>query len=159
MQTTVDTNLVIGFPGMKADSGFDDVLTREAKEDVAFGKGLVEGVGAGESILPAASGFKFDGVALHTHTVELDGDEERKYEAEDAMSVLRRGRVYVVSEDAVSIGDGVFLRHTAGGLATELPGNFRTDADGGDAGELSGCRWLTTTSSTFALALLEINYI
>jgi hypothetical protein len=157
MQTSVDTYLSEAFAGMKADTNFDDVLSRKAGEDIDFGLGVVETSTEEESKLPSASGQYFDGVALHTHTKELDSSDERKYSEKDSMSVLRRGRVWVISEDAVSIGDDVYLRHTTNGSNT--PGNFRTDNDSGNAMQVKGCKWLTETSSTNELALLEIrNY-
>lgn len=75
-------------------------------------------------------------------------------ELEEA-TVLRRGRVWVVVEEAISIGDDVFFRHTAGGGGTEI-GAFRTDADTATADQVTQAEWLSETAGA-GVALLEIN--
>lgn len=161
MQTSVDLYLVKGMEGQKADTNFDDVLSRFASTDVPFGKGLVEGVGAGNSELPSASGQIFDGVALHTHSSSATLAGVRLYIAGEAISLLRRGRVWVKSEDVITINSiasltsPVYLRHTANG-AGKIPGNFLTTADSSKATALTNCKWLTETTVVNDIALLEI---
>jgi len=43
VQTSYPQNAPVAFPGMKADSGFDRVVSRLAEEDIPFGYGLVGG--------------------------------------------------------------------------------------------------------------------
>ncbi len=64
------------------------------------------------------------------------------YASGDVCSVLRKGRIWVVSEDAVSTHMApVFVRFTAD--ANPI-GGVRTDADGGEAVALPGSHFLGT---------------
>lgn len=95
------------------------------------------------------------GVALHTQAVEnaLSG-ESLGYSPESAVSILRRGRVYVQVEDAVVEGAQAFVRHVAG--AGEQLGAFRSDVDGSDASALPGA-YYRKSAGAGELAVLEIN--
>lgn len=57
--------------------------------------------------------------------------EDSPYDVDEVMPVLRRGRIFVRTETAVNEGDRAFARHTAPG--DETLGEFRNDADGGNA--------------------------
>ena len=155
MQSTVNQFMEKAFAGMKADIGLQDVFTRRAIESVPFGYGVVEGSEEGVSELPTATGGnKFDGVTLHTHAIE-EVSGVRQYLEHDAMSVMRKGRVWVHAETAISIGDAVYCRHTESG--TKKPGAFRNDSDSSKAFQITTARWLSETSSTDQLALLQID--
>ena len=95
------------------------------------------------------------GVALHTHAVEnaLTG-VNLGYEPQSAVSILRRGRVYVQVEDAVVEGGAVYVRHVAG--AGEQLGAFRSDADTSDAGILPGASYRSSADAG-GLAIVELN--
>lgn len=95
------------------------------------------------------------GFALHTQAVEnaLVG-ANLGYEPQSAVSVLRKGRVYVQVEDAVVAGGQVFIRHVAG--AGEQLGAARSDADGADASALPSASFMTAASAG-GLAVVEIN--
>ena len=95
------------------------------------------------------------GFALHTHAVEnaLTG-ESLGYEPQSAVSILRRGRVYVLVEDAVVAGGQVFIRHVAG--AGETLGAARSDVDGSDASALPSASFMTAASAG-GLAVVELN--
>lgn len=78
-----------------------------------------------------------------------------------AFNFLRRGRAWVAVEDAVTKGQHPFIRITAdasgpGGAARPI-GGFRSDADGGEATELTRAVWRTSQTSIGGLALVEIN--
>ena len=95
------------------------------------------------------------GFALHTHAVEnaLTGGN-LGYEPQSAVSILRRGRVYVTVEDAVLAGGQVFVRHVAG--AGEKLGDARSDADGSDASALPSASFMTAADAG-EVAIVEIN--
>lgn len=155
MQTDYN-NLEKSVEGGLADSGHHDLVTRYADAAIPFGRGLVA-VGPDKSALPSATGFMFDGVAIMKHKAQTNADNEAEYEANEAISTLRRGRVWVLAEQEVtSVDDPVYMRHTANG-GTTAPGRFRIDADTDNADEITNARWLTTTSGADELALLEIN--
>lgn len=69
-------------------------------------------------------------------------------------SVLRKGRVWVHAEQAVSPTDQVFVRYTAAG--DNVVGNVRKDADTAKAALLKGARFASITTDA-GLVLLEIN--
>lgn len=249
-QLNYNFDMVIAQRGMKADSGFDNVLSYNAEENIAFGMGLVQGVaengcqlpklnvavlsfdadfvtgndidldvngvaittvpfntdqattladlvaeldsldnisaegtGAREVTLTGAgivvlleniavtggasqangsaaysNGQGFVGVALLDHAREQTLAGVAQYDQFEAVSVMSQGRVYVYVEQAVAVGDPVYLRVNAGGDADELPGQFRMDADGGDAILLSRVRWLKGAAAD-GFAVLEINLV
>lgn len=63
------------------------------------------------------------------------------------LPVLRQGSCWVVTEDAVVANASVFFRITAPTLANEAIGRVRSDADGGDAVQLFGARFLTSAAA------------
>jgi len=69
-------------------------------------------------------------------------------------SVVRRGRIWVVTEEAIAVGDAVYFRHTSG-TGTEI-GAFRNDADTASCDQITSARWLRGCSAA-GVALLEIN--
>jgi len=76
------------------------------------------------------------------------------YVLESAMSVMRKGRIYVQTEDAVADGGSVYVRHVAG--AGETLGSVRSDADGSDADILPGAAFRKTTSAA-GISIVELN--
>jgi hypothetical protein len=69
-------------------------------------------------------------------------------------SVLRRGRIWVVVEEAIAVGDDVYFRHTTG-TGTEI-GAFRNDADTASCDQITNAEWLQGSAAA-GVALLEIN--
>lgn len=123
---------------------------------VPFGYGMAEGASVPLGVLPSATGFLFAGIAIFKAKVAPNDGTGAKYEAGEAISVARKGVIWVLAEDAVSLTSDVFLRHTLG-TATQLPGRWRTDADTANADQVTQARWLTETSGADELAQLEIN--
>jgi hypothetical protein len=76
------------------------------------------------------------------------------YSAGEVASLVRQGRVWVSSEDAVSEGGPVYVRMTATG--DESVGALRGTPDSTDCALLRGARWASTTSAA-GLALVELN--
>ena len=129
---------------------------------IPFGRGLAQGLTDSGAVLPSATGFAFQGISIarakgrprdNTVSPPVTGDAE--YKEDDAVAVLRKGRIWVVPEDAVTPASDVYVRHTAG-IAGETVGRFRTDADSAKADQVSNARWITSASAD-ALAVLEIN--
>ena len=91
----------------------------------------------------------FAGVTLldHTQTNESSG-----YAPNSTMSVLRRGRIYITTEDDISTSATVFLR--TGGTGTV--GAFRGSSDtGAIALDRSVARWVERISATQAVLEVE----
>lgn len=123
---------------------------------IPFGFGLAQSLtNAAQAVLPSATGFLFAGVAVHKQKAQQNAVEAARYEAGESVSVLKKGRIWVWSEQAVGPGDPVYLRHTANGA--NVPGQFRKDADTARADQITtGARWASITTGA-GLALLEVN--
>lgn len=134
--------------GGLVDTGFTDKITNFSDDTVPFGYGLHED-GEGKSKLPAGAGV-FRGVALHTVTVEQVAGSDLSYAPNNAIPVLRKGRVWVRAEDAVTADAQAFLRQAGGN-----EGQFRSDVDGGNAVAVNA--WFRTSAGAGELVILEVN--
>ncbi len=122
------------FPGL-LDMNFQDpdILSRFNEESarVSFGLMVRQGTAAEQLQNFSAAGQDAIGVTVHRHTekAKTTGTAEEIAASGGKADVLRKGRIWVATEEAVAIGDDVFFRHTASGGNTVI-GRFRTDADG-----------------------------
>lgn len=138
------------------------IILNEA--NVPFGVLVVEdttGLSDDRAHLPQATGDittvgKVAGIALHTQFVEqsVGGTNNLGYDPQSSMNVLRKGRAYVLVEDAVVKGGLPFVRFVA--AASEQLGAFRSDADTSDAVALPNARFVTSAGAG-ELAIVEIN--
>lgn len=147
--------------GGLGDAGHHDLVTRYADAAIPFGRGLAA-VGPDKSALPSAAGFVFDGVSVMKHKAQDNSTNQAQYDANEAISTLRKGRVWVKSETVVaSVNDPVYLKFSTADAAGGAVGQFRTDqqtlATVDHAALIANARWLTTTAVANELALLEIN--
>ena len=92
------------------------------------------------------------GVTAHSHANEVGADNLNLIDPNHAGNVLRRGTIYVEVEDAVVKGGAPFVRVVAAGA--EVLGAFRSDADAGDARQLSNARFATSADAG-GFAVLE----
>jgi hypothetical protein len=76
------------------------------------------------------------------------------YHLGDCVSLLTRGRIYVVAEQNLTSDSPVYWRFAANGLL--LPGGFRADSDGGLAIALPTARY-TLGATAGSVAIAEIN--
>ncbi len=151
------------FAGMKADTGFDDIASHLAEGAVPFGRFVSVGTDLDRQVLlPSSAGEITNkklirGVAVQSHAIEseLSGANPPQYKDKDAVSVMKKGRIAVNVEEAVTPSDAVFVRHASGGGGTNL-GEFRTDADTATAAELANAKWITSTPGA-GVAILELN--
>ena len=77
------------------------------------------------------------------------------YPAKAGVTVMRRGRMFVTTEDLSTFGGPVYIRITANGAGKLQLGACRSDADSGNAILLPGCRFIRTLAAT---GLTEIEY-
>lgn len=129
---------------------------------VPFGRGLARGGSPGLAVLPSATSFVLEGVSTNRakalpkdNTVSPPQTGTARWNEAESMTVLRRGRIWVIPEDAVTITDDVYVRHTQGSQSNQTPGRFRTDADSAKADQVTNARWLTAAGAG-ELALLEV---
>ena len=159
--TTYVREAARAFAGMLGDSFEPDILSlgNEEAVAVAFGLAVRQGTdGEKEFLLPSATGQEFAGVLVHTHSQDKPGELATTLgvDAGEVANVLRKGRIFVVVEEAIALTDSVFFRHTSGGGGSQL-GAFRTDADTATADQLTQAKWLSVTSAA-GIALLDVNY-
>lgn len=98
------------------------------------------------------------GISAFTHkTLQTPSSSNNEvYEDDEPMPVLRRGRIWVVSEDACTPNEAVYARCASGSGGSVL-GKFRTDDDSNTAIAVPNARWVTSASAG-GLAVLEVNF-
>lgn len=149
--------LVKGIEGGLGDSGHNDIVTRvHATLPVLFGRGVIGNAVEGEVALPSATGFVLTGVSVATQLAKPNATGIAQYDAKTPIPVMKKGRIWVLAEQAVNPSSPVFCRYTVNGGTTAV-GRFRADADTARADAVTDARWLTTTTAADQLALLEIN--
>lgn len=84
-----------------------------------------------------------------------NSDGTSTYAAKEGLTVMREGRMFVLSETATAFGGAVYARITASGGNTQL-GKVRDDGDSGKAIAVPGARFIRTTSGA---GLTEIELI
>lgn len=147
-----------GQRGLKADVGFDSVLSYSASEDLDFGLGvqLVSGTEK-RAKQPDNNTDVFLGVTLRTHTMEQNLNGQVFYKQnQDEVNVLSKGRVYCYVEQSVSPGDDVYVRYDAGASGEPLGAftNTSTPASGSTF-QVNGARFLKDVGNN--LAIIEFN--
>lgn len=158
-QTSYSTYHAAAYEGTRADSS--PMKARAARNntgaDLKYGRAVVFDAGAGTSELarklPSAAGDKIMGVTLHDHAhnpTNTDGILD-----DDMFSEIYQGSIYVVTEQAVTPADPVFVRYAAGAGGTQL-GAFRKDADTATAVALANARW-TGNAAAGEVVGLELN--
>ena len=150
MQLSYQTNHAPAFEGMLADTGPRDVgsYTNADAAVIGYGVGVKQGGSDETCARPTAASDALLGVLVHNQMSR--GGVRPKGTAD----VLRKGRICVCPEQAVSPADPVFWRVTSD--ATEALGRFRRDADGGKAVQINNARWVRSGHPDQP-AVLEIN--
>ncbi len=159
----------IGRAGVSATETFATGTANVTGNPIPFGRGLSRGASPDLTALPSVTGFVFEGISIaramarpKDNTVSPPVTGQAEYKGSDPVNVLRKGRIYVVPEDAITIASSVFLRFSQGTNPLHTVGRFRSDADTARADEVGAvasgavARWLSNASAE-ALAILEIN--
>lgn len=115
---------------------------------------ITGGVSQADSEIEYKSGDFFVGVALFDQGFMQDLDGKVLYEKKDPVSVLTRGRVYVLAEQDIKAGDPVFVRFMVDG--DKVRGGFRKDDDDGKAMLVDRARYLKDVDEG-GFAVVEIN--
>ncbi len=163
MQTSYTQDPAVAFPGQPADIGFKDDISTIVEEASGIAPGLVVVRGTDpdrQAALPSAAFTDAEvlGVSLRTHKARSDGAvaDNENYEDESRMPVRRRGRVWVVVENAFTAGASIFGRHTAGAGGSVIGRVRVTDNDTNTCSAVAGAR-LVTSGGAGELGLLELN--
>lgn len=166
-QTSYAINQAVGRAGLLYDSGFTDKMSKQLNssgEVGVFGCLVVQDTGDNDVKAPAAAtditGIKnVAGVVIASANVQSNsGSDPAYYPNKYTIPVLRKGRIWVLSEDAVDLTKSVFVRYLAGSAGTQK-GAFRATTVSSEATQLpdANAKWLSSTSGANALAILEIN--
>lgn len=142
VQTTYADNLSNGYPGMVADMGLQDVISRDVEDaaGIAFGLPVVQGT-ADRQCKVAAAGV-FLGITIRDTT--RDQRDLDKVAQRASAGILTRGVVWVTAGEAVAAGDAVY-RTAAGVLNKTSSGNTL----------IANARW-ETSAANGALAKLRL---
>jgi hypothetical protein len=133
-QTSYNLQAGIGFRGLLADPNFNKFALPLANGAAAAqGFGILvkrDATNPGEQFdIFSGAGQKPVGITIHTHNQQNPSlADPLGIDLLEMASLLRSGRIWVPVEEAITLGDPVYFRHTSG-TGTEI-GAFRNDADG-----------------------------
>lgn len=160
MSQTVVAEQAARVKGGKADSGFDDVISRLAEGEIQIGHLAILGTDLDrQAKLPGVAGDITDatkplGVAVRSHAIESSKDSNpASVKDKDMVSLMRQGRINVLVEEDVVPTDPVFVRYAAGG---DGPGGWLMSDPGSAAAELANAEWKTSALAG-ELAVLQLN--
>jgi hypothetical protein len=140
-----------GVPGMLADTGPHDIITRVAEEALAFGSFVKYDDDSCE--LPDSSG-EVTGNGRGIALVDPTKKSGTGYEIGDLVQILVDGRAWVASENALTALTAPFVRHTAG-AGGSTKGAFRSDADTASATQVVGAQVERTNGSNLAVVAIR----
>src|SRR6476660_5012197 len=147
-QTSYSQNMDSAIVGTLVDIGMKQVVSR-VNPDADMKCGLLACLGAADDLckLPAVTGDvtgKPVGIVLREQTMESASDgSDPSIPAKRVASLLRKGTVWVKTEQDVTPSDTVFVRFSGTGDA----GAFRKDADTSNAVALPGAKFMSTATA------------
>lgn len=164
VQTSYSNNLTAAYEGQLADNGPSDILSYlqgEASAGIGFGLGVCQHLTTdGKCILPADANSRPLGISVRSAAYATGTEyiaSSNGIQPGAMVNVLRKGRIWVAVEEAVTAGDPFFVRHIAGG--GERKGAIRKSADASDCLDLTAKgRFLTTQATIGGLAILEVDF-
>lgn len=171
-QTSVDSVAPLGIPGMLSDfhtTQYGDInpgTNEEASAPIPFGVMVKKGTEAGQVKLLAAQADADDleGIAVQADVydpltqltdVTVGTVEQSGVNSGVTFDILRRGRIWVRPEEAVTPVSEVHVRAVAAGAETK--GAFRATADGTDTIDITAFAKWRTSAEANELAELEID--
>ena len=138
-----------GFKGMLADLTNNDVASYSAESAIVFSMPVMLGTNKEKQVLTATAGATAVGFAVATHAVEQTSAGVAQYAATQTVSVLKKGRIWVETDDAVVAGAVANLKISSGKLTDEAV------AAGIEAFTQFSARFITGTTGA-GLAIVEI---
>ncbi len=146
-QTSLKTVQDLAFAGKIVDLKNHDIeshVSEESSAEMPFGVMLKSGTLADQALLVAAQADKSLWAGVLVHSAHYNKDNQlgtTGVKPNQPLNVMRRGTIWVTTEDAVTaLSDPVRVRAVATGA--EEAGAFRTAADGTDTVDISAfARW------------------
>lgn len=152
-QTTVTMYGAAATVGMLGDTGFTDKLSYSAEAAVGFGVPVQLGTNKERQVkvltTSVGQAALAVGISVASMVVEQASNGTVVYADKDTVPVLKKGRIWVTTDDAVVAGAVANLKLSSGLFTDEVVGA------GIEAFTQFNARFLTATSGS-ALALVEI---
>jgi hypothetical protein len=161
-QTSYSVNQAVARAGLPYDISFaQDIVSENLAADSQVGCLVVRDSADGSAKLPAlatdiTNAGSVIGVLLHEHMVEQPypmGSATPIWPAKSTAPVMKKGRVWVSVEAAVSAGAAVYARFATGSFSQK--GAFRGDADTASAAIVPNAKYITSTTGA-GLAVVEL---
>lgn len=149
MQTTISQYGAAAFKGMLDGIGPRDVSSYAAEEAIPVAYPVKLGTSPDKEVLKATAGAGVVGFALHDYARVQDSNGLVQYAATETVSVLKKGRMWVMTSDAVVAGATANLT-VADGTLTDA-----AVAAGIEAFTQITVKFVTATSAA-GLAIVEI---
>lgn len=164
VQTTYPSSLTARIAGQLADSGAHDIVAmvnREASASIPFGRVVMFGSTTDPTSMKvfAAETSIAAGILLHSYEYDPTYDlDSTGLKAGRPGQVLRKGRVIVLLEDAVTIGQRGYVRGTAGAGGGELVGGILPADDGSDTADCTNQIVFLESGSAGDLVMVEVDF-
>lgn len=147
VQTSYSLYLTPGVEGQLLNTSSLDLWNYAAETVVPYGRAVARGSSDNTCQL-IGSGLSFLGVARNIISPENPLYQDKtQYEIGEVVSVVRKGYIFVYSEQAVNKGDPVYYRITANTAPNDVIGRFRKDSDSGKAVLLASATFEKTISA------------
>ncbi len=141
-QTSVSSSIERAYAGMLFDTGPHDIVTgvsEESSAEIAFGWGVVKGTAERGVLIPSGGSDLPFGIVVHGHGYSKGPADAQLgttgLKPDVVMSVMRKGRIWLVVDKAVSsltsYSDRGWLRYTADGSTNPTPGAWGKATDSG----------------------------
>jgi hypothetical protein len=141
---TVTENLTIPNAGnttLTSTNLYSQVVSLVIPAQSGTGGTFTVGIAALDSSITIAD---FQGVAVFDESLEPNTipsqNQTAEYHDYDTVSVMKKGAIWVTTEDACSFGEPVYVRTLPGAGGTQI-GAFRSDADSATAILVTGAEW------------------
>jgi hypothetical protein len=152
-QTSYSQYQAAGFAGLLADSMFSDKMSYLAEGAIPFGKPVVLGTDKERQVAAVGTGVGQGalviGISVASHDVEQTSAGVAQYDDTEATPVLKSGRIWVETDDAVVAGAVANLKLSNGKFTDD------TVAAGIEALTQVSAKFITGTSGA-GLAIVEI---
>ena len=148
-EKAIEGQLVDMFP-----DGAESMVSEEASAEIPFGHMVAQGTDDTQALLPAGGSDVLVGVVVHSHAYSKDDDlGTTGLKPKTHLSVLRKGRIWVRVEDAVSAGDKPYVRWQGAGDQ----GAFRGTDDPGNTIDATALGTFRSSAGAGELAILELD--
>lgn len=163
-QSDYSETMATGFAGMLDAESNPEVTTMrndESSAAIPFGVAVKYDDRANDpssaALLTAITGEIVPGIVIHSHAYDSTQLDAVGVLPTHKLSILRKGRILVIAEEAVDAGDPLFVRAVAG--VGELAGGLRMSADASDCIDMTGRGQWESVAAAGELAWLRVDFL